>query len=365
MDEPYQYSPLRRDVQEIRLVPLAPGNWEDIICCTMRIVQFQSLPAYEALSYVWGDASVQQNIIIDSMAFHVTQNLWKALKGLRDASSSRVLWIDAICINQNDKGEKYHQVAMMRDIYSCCQKAIILLGEDVLTTESGSKPDSARKACEMLEMIGRQKHLNELPCFSAAGDGQRTEISEEYSAHFEAFQKLVNLEWWRRIWVIQEMVLPKCVQFFYSSEELPYRTIRSAVDNLQTHGTTCCKQYRYTLRAKAFDPILTLQEQVEPMVYARESWNDKSSLTIFNLRRQFSGSRATQKRDLFYALLGLVADWKDVAPLYPDYKISEKEAISQAVFKCILSESGRLETINGERGVWPRKGEDLKVVVPS
>jgi hypothetical protein len=366
MGDEYKYSPLDRTIREIRLVVLESGDWSATISCKVDVVSLDNLPFYEALSYVWGDHTVLKPINLDQHPFEVTENLWMVLKRLRNPNSDRVLWIDAISINQKNNNEKSHQVGMMRDIYRLSHKAVIWLGEDLTTIETGSKSTIASQTCEMLEILGANKHLDELSCFST-GEGQRTEILEEYSAHFEALGKFVNLPWWRRIWVIQEMVLPENIHFFYSSEQFSYETLRSVVQGLQIHGTTCCKQYRYTLRALAFDPILTLQEQVEPMVYTRETWNDQTPLTLFDLRRQFSASKATQKRDLFYALLGLVTNWpgSSTIPLHPDYEISNKEAITQAVFQCVISEQGTLETLLGERGSWVRQDEDKDVEMPT
>ena len=142
--------------------------------------------------------------------------------------------------------------------------------------------------------------------------------------------------------------LPENVKFLYASEELDYETLKNVKRVLQTHGTTCCKQYRYSLRALAFDPILTFQEQVEPMISIRETWTQHTSITLYHLRRLFSAFQATDKRDLFYALLGLVTDWGSSTPLYPSYTTSKREAIAQAVFKCV-SEQGGIGFLLGER----------------
>jgi hypothetical protein len=347
MDQIYKYTSLSSKNRQIRLVTLRPGTWSDEIRCNIEIVPFDGHPPYEALSYVWGADQGQKGIWLDNCLFDVTKNLWLALRRLRDLYVSRVLWIDAICINQGDSSEKSHQVAFMGEIYSSCRNAIVWLGGDLDTTEAGSRSIIASRACEMLELLGTDKHLNELPCFSA-GDYQRTEIAEEYVAHFNALQQFVDIQWWKRIWVIQEMVLPRNLQFFYASEEFAYETLRIVVQGLQKHGTTCCKQYRYTLRASAFDPILTLQERIEPMVFTRETWTHQTPMTLSRLRRHFSASQATNKCDLFYALLGLVTSWGSHEPLYPDYTIPRKDAITQAVFKCISEEEG-LGFLLGER----------------
>lgn len=339
MDRPFQYSPFDPQQRQIRLVTLEPGAWPDGIRCSIDAISFDRQPIYDALSYVWGDASNRRPIRLNDDLFDITENLWIVLRRLRDHTIRRVLWVDAICINQIDSEEKSQQVTMMREIYGACQTAIIWLREDLDVAETGSKSVLASRACEMLDMLGADRHLHELPCFSVS-DGGRTEISEDYAAHFDGFRKFVDVLWWKRIWVVQEMILPNNLKFLYASEEFSYETLRSVVQVLQFHGTTCCKQYRYTLRAPAFDPILTFQEQVEPRVSTRETWTKHTSITLFRLRRLFSAFQATEKRDLFYALLGLVTNWGSSAPLYPNYGIPLREAIVQAVFKCISEQGG-------------------------
>lgn len=84
------------------------------------------------------------------------------------------------------------------------------------------------------------------------------------------------------------------------------------------------------------------------MVSTRETWTHQTPTTLFHLRRLFSAFKATEQRDLFYALLGLVTSWGAGTPLHPNYGIPLKEAITQAVFKCI-SEQGGLSFLQGER----------------
>ena len=343
----YQYSPLSKTDPHIRLVTLNPGSWLDEIRCTVQVVPFNGRPVYEALSYVWGDPGVRKPIRLDDQDFQVTQNLWLAMRRLRDVSTARVIWIDAICINQNDNGEKSQQVSMMGEIYKRCKGCIIWLGENSESVEAGVKSDTAARACELLGVLAADKHLPELPCFSVA-EGERTDISEHYEGHFQALKTLLDLPWWRRIWVIQELVLPASVRFLYASEELPYQTLREVVQMLRTHAATCCKSHRMTLRALAFDPLLTMQEQVDPMVTTRETWAKHEPLTLSQLRRQFYAFQATEKRDLFYGLLGLVTEWCSGIPLRPNYDVSLRVAVTEAAFKC-MSEQGGMEFLLGER----------------
>jgi hypothetical protein len=93
---------------------------------------------------------------------------------------------------------------MMEEIYSSCQKTIIWLGED-------PNPSSP---------------LAPATCWKCLG------LAEIWTVHFKAFRKFVSVPWWKRIWVIQEMVLLKSLKFLYSSEEFPYETLKSVVQGL-------------------------------------------------------------------------------------------------------------------------------------
>jgi len=90
---------------------------------------------FEALSYVWGSQDDQQIIHIDtdtssSLPFQVTRNLHLALVHLRDPVFERVLWCDAVCINQTDEKEKAYQVGSMANIYGLAQRVVVWLGEE-------------------------------------------------------------------------------------------------------------------------------------------------------------------------------------------------------------------------------------------
>ncbi|KAI1350381.1 heterokaryon incompatibility protein-domain-containing protein [Xylaria sp. FL0043] len=343
----YQYSPLSREHPQIRLVTLNAGSWSDQVECTVQVVSFDDQLVFEALSYVWGNPKVVKEIHLNGHKVNITENLWLAMRRLRDQLTPRVIWIDAICINQKDDDEKSQQVAMMGEIYKRCKKCTIWLGESSDSPEIGVPSTIATRACEILDILAADKHLPDLPCFSAV-EGQRTNISERYEAHFEALRQLFDLPWWRRIWVIQELVLPPSVKFLYASEEFSYQTLRGVVGMLKSHATTCCMPHRMTLRALAFDPLLTIQERADPLVSTRETWANSESISLSQLRREFYAFQATEKRDLFYGLLGIVTEWGSGKPLQPNYSVPTRKAITEAVFKC-TSEQGGMEFLLGER----------------
>ena len=132
---PYQYSPLNEGAQEIRLMTLFPETVSSEIRVSLEIVPFTKdhVHDFEALSYAWGSAENLVDIIIGASGHEVlsiTQNLAEALPYLRYEDRSRVLWIDAICVNQQDLEERSRQVERMADIFAKASRVVVWLGPE-------------------------------------------------------------------------------------------------------------------------------------------------------------------------------------------------------------------------------------------
>ena len=113
---------------EIRLLELLPGTGKDKVHCRLS-ARLSELPTYEPLSYFWGPPTHTIEIFVNGDSFLVTRNLGAALTWLRRPDAARVLWVDAICINQEDKLEKRDQIPLMADIYQRGKQTIVWLGE--------------------------------------------------------------------------------------------------------------------------------------------------------------------------------------------------------------------------------------------
>jgi hypothetical protein len=101
----------------IRLAILQPASREVTIKLRFEYTTFAQKPEYEALSYTWGKQGVLKAIELNRSCVNIQKDLWLALISLRDARKKRVLWIDAICINQADLEERNHQVRRMDIIF--------------------------------------------------------------------------------------------------------------------------------------------------------------------------------------------------------------------------------------------------------
>ncbi|GFN14983.1 HET domain-containing protein [Aspergillus tubingensis] len=129
------YHKLDTTLKQIRLVTIEPGKWRDDIQCTLRETSLADSEPYETLSYVWGDHTNTKIITVNGRNFKATANLESALRHLR-RDTPRTMWIDAICINQRDLGERASQVSMMRDIYQGSNTTVIWLGDGDERAES-------------------------------------------------------------------------------------------------------------------------------------------------------------------------------------------------------------------------------------
>lgn len=103
MSSAYKYNRIDLATDAIRLVKVLKGDQSQAIQCEIfetYLHQVEGVP-YEALSYVWGTRLSEERIWLDGCEFGVTENLYEALVHLRREGEDRVLWVDAICIDQS------------------------------------------------------------------------------------------------------------------------------------------------------------------------------------------------------------------------------------------------------------------------
>jgi hypothetical protein len=137
----------------IWLLELQPGQDGDLVKCNLRYARLQKFVLYEALSYTWGDPKIVHYIQLDEHQFGITSNLMSALLPLRLRDKLRLLWINAVCINQLDNDEETRQVMLMRKIYEHALRVLVWLGEG---SEESSL--SLRMIPKLLEV---QKHQSD------------------------------------------------------------------------------------------------------------------------------------------------------------------------------------------------------------
>lgn len=104
----HEYSPLAESF--IRLLRLVPGAYEEPLRGTLELVSLEDAMngkvAYEAISYAWGPPHFPHSIQLEAGSVRLTQSSFEALKRFRLEDRDRLLWADALCINQHDPKER-------------------------------------------------------------------------------------------------------------------------------------------------------------------------------------------------------------------------------------------------------------------
>ncbi|KAM5349536.1 hypothetical protein ACJ41O_006041 [Fusarium nematophilum] len=290
----FVYRPLESPLA-IRLIRLYPGSQQEDLQCEIFSSSLSDHPDYEGLSYVWGDSILSHEIYTDKGPLRVTRNCAAALKQLRHPFRDRVLWIDAICINQESLEEKSRQVPLMNKIFAEAKRVIIFLGCD------------SRPRLKLFFDYFRRK-----------------EPSSTNRVLQPALSSFLSMPWFSRVWVLQEVAVAKRAIILWGSETLEWGYLSAAhVDAL---GLALVD------RAGKVPPVLRLAE------------NDRKPLKdLASLIHTARSCRSTDPRDKVYALLGLLSD--NVAhTLVPDYTISV-EALHVEVALLVISSCNNLDAL--------------------
>jgi hypothetical protein len=176
----YHYSSLPPGHYSIRLLRLLPSK-DKTAAIRCQLVNYSLAPGqephlYKALSYVWGDQVDTVSILIDEDTLAITASLHAALLHLRHHSFEQIIWVDAVCINQENRKEKEQQIQFMAKIYGHASHVIVWLGEAA---------DNSNIALEAIRISGGKKYTN-------SSINTKTQ---------QAVLALLQRPWFRRMWV--------------------------------------------------------------------------------------------------------------------------------------------------------------------
>jgi len=191
----YHHSCLSLGPDTIRLLRLKPCKDQSTAKIHCELFDYnlqdpsQRTHLYDALSYVWGNPKVTRPIYIGQLErkLPVTTNLYAALLHLRNSSLERIIWIDAICIDQKNGEEKAQQIPLMAKIYSQASRVLVWLGEAA---------NNSGQALEEIRAAGR-KAIHSL-------NNETIQL---------AVLKLLERDWFQRIWV-RELTLDNICRIY-------------------------------------------------------------------------------------------------------------------------------------------------------
>ncbi|KAK0620250.1 heterokaryon incompatibility protein-domain-containing protein [Immersiella caudata] len=188
--------------RQIRLLELLPSPDLEI-GVTMRLfcVPSPESQQYSALSYTWGPAEPKHAITINNRPFSVSTNLHQALLSLRLPDHPRILWVDAICINQKDDTERAVQVALMGSIYAEADDVSIFLGMP------------SPRSYPLFDFLERDRRLDDVTQENV--EEILAECQMDKMKAVSSFVEFCDREWWTRVWVMQEYYLSTSAPNWY------------------------------------------------------------------------------------------------------------------------------------------------------
>lgn len=327
----YKYSQLPDTLKKpFRLLHLLPGSGRDVIRCRLVGSSLdQESSKYEALSYVWGDNSVRTPILIDGAKLRIGNNLRHALLDLRLPNATRVIWADAICINQEDAAERVSQVAMMRDIYQKALQTVVWLGGSA----EAAKAESAFTNIQILydDLMDLKKNPDK-PFKSQEGP-----IFKKLGPDSSIENAILLHSWWGRVWTAQEILLASRATVVVGRHNVDWDVLCAAVN----HGSALdiFQEVILGVMPESSAHVVT-DVQTLKATHLRESPADELLFYLLRTRTR----AATDPRDKIFAVLGLVEGSVRDIGIKPDYEASVDD-VYRAATSSLIAASGNLDAL--------------------
>lgn len=283
MMQEFTYQPLKTD-KSFRLATLHGGEQNDQVKITVQEYELDTCPAYIALSYEWGYE--QEKIIsLNESPFRIRTNLYDFLKVIRpEPSRTRLLFIDAICINQIDHAERSSQVHSMRDVYEGAANVWAWLGQDSVAS------DAVADACQ-------GQPANEL---------QRSA------------REVLQRRYWTRMWMMSELMIAKTITLYCGHRSFFWDQLVGVL----VSGVP--DWYHNSIATKTIRAIEDVRAAVR----------EGAQVPVLRHFEDFGKMKCQLKQDRVYSLLAFHAHAKNFRCVSADYKGSTEKVFVEALRYC-------------------------------
>lgn len=347
----FRHSELPDSTTYLRLLEILPVEHNQrryvgspVIRCKIQSFATSDQPIYEALSYTWGDSDKQSRIELNGNSFPVTENLFWFLhyhSCRSDTKEGTLIWIDAICIDQENTTEKGHQVQMMGSIYRNAQRVIVWLDPGIKGTEENSKLLSSadrRSAATIQDIENTFTFLN----FAEQNFGDIS-IERKYMKFFQnrnshlhdVLDSLFQLPYWNRSWIVQEVVLAKSIVIRLGPQEITWHALdfwtRNSNNIWSAMGRPPQQPYR-PVRRFQFEWLLEMRS---------EHIGEKTQTgSLYRVIERNVDTHCKDPRDRVYAFLGLVTAPSHAPMIQADYTMIPEELFFSVMLFVLAEERG-------------------------
>jgi hypothetical protein len=327
--------------RRFRLLYIHPAVDDDQdLVCSCRPFDIDNAPAYEALSYVWGPKRQLQEILCNGQVIETQQSLYAALKRLRLPDSDRVIWADAICINQDNNAEKSHQVPLMGSIYSKAKKVVVWLGPGL--------PEETQTAFATLRCIARACYQydreNGLDDEYSSQKHEAVRVPQEVftPSAFTSLKELFIKPWFERTWCAQEIRLAQDASVVWGLDEITWQEFAIGASWMFDNTTEQADQDISDTK-KETDTFLSQLGQSDGVSHAT-LLGEEGMDTLLGTLQGFREFVASDPRDKVYGLLNLISPESERNIIDVDYDKSVGQVYADTVLNIIHLYS-RLSTL--------------------
>ncbi|TPR07961.1 hypothetical protein CAN33_0016455 [Aspergillus niger] len=278
---------------------------------------------YAALSYSWGDGSADHHIYLlpegtdrieDSLSLPIRENLFCALHRLRRKDQNVTLWVDALCIDQENNAEKTRQLGCMVDIYGQARMVCIWLGES----------DNERRSDKAMDFIPQ---LVDMATLDANTDGK------DHAHQWAALSELTRDPWFARRWIVQEISLASKAVVYCGEKMVHWDVLVDAIALLvaneeRVRALFDPSKWRYgrnTLGEIQFSSANILLEVISSLFPTTEDRSKHKPLkSLEYLVTTLQTFDASDPRDLIYALVHISRDYSE-GRITMGHQLTEKQ----------------------------------------
>lgn len=333
----YRYKPLPGP-GFTRILTVRPASYDnDLILADIEPALIHEPSNYAALSYSWamndGDASFCRSIVIDGMLKPVTRNLYEALRRLRYRDGKLRIWVDAVCIDQTNVGERTSHVRQMDEIYRNASIVFAWLGEMQSDLES-------RNILYWLKASCSGRRYSGIPTRRpwVFGDGQKSDIctglckgakpgvveahgycrtSRRQEMELIVQDRLLAARYWTRRWIVQELAIPKAekILFTWAPANLSLAAVTAALEGTIESKRECFDNRQLT--TEKFGKLLRRRIR-----FLRSLQDD--TLDLPKWLGRCTELECADPRDRLCSLLSLDRTWD----LRPDYSASTAQGFT-------------------------------------
>ncbi|KAL2130233.1 hypothetical protein VTI74DRAFT_6730 [Chaetomium olivicolor] len=314
---PYRYAPLVPG--HIRLLSLSTTE-DDELYASIRHVPFnkEDPMVYSALSYVWGTGGFTVPMRCNGAILHITPTLEEALRQIVKRGDQESLWVDQICINQQDDQERSQQVKLMNSLFKCASKVLAYLGPSTpstplavdLITRVGT---FANNMTGDMFLWDREKYdSGSLKTYEEIGAEESEKLGVPFSdtASWDALSEFYDRPWYERIWIVQEMLPSRDALVICGAYSVSWDLVKGAASWYHYKAGAVSKRHRRSVDGIELTIVMDLTWNIRMgSEYFADLLGQKTTPTyrweLQRLLSTFRRRKATDPRDKVYALLGL------------------------------------------------------------